>query len=94
MVGLVGIPSSSTATALMAGVLVSMKGVCVATAEDVVCGNVVVALAESVGGEMGVVSAMISFFFSVCLFVWLGTRTGVRSGDEGKGSGGISERGV
>lgn len=57
-----GTPSSSTGAALIAGVLVSIRGVCDTTAADVLCGNVLVrdtgeigteVVVDAVGGEMG-----------------------------------------
>lgn len=55
-------PSNSTGCALIAGTDVSIRGVCVATAGDVLCGKVVDRemgdTGVSVGGEMGVGSVM------------------------------------
>lgn len=55
-------PSSSTGCALIAGTEVSIRGVWVATAGDVLCGNVVVRvmgeMGVSLGGEMGVGSVI------------------------------------
>lgn len=62
-----GTPSSSTGVALIAGVFVSIKGVCEATAGLVLCGNVLVrdtgemgmeVVVELVGGQTGGGEAM------------------------------------
>jgi hypothetical protein len=69
--GLAGMPSSSTGASLIAGVAVSMRGVCVDTAGEVLCGKVLLremgemgpgleAVVEGiVGGDMGVGDAMV-----------------------------------
>jgi hypothetical protein len=69
--GLAGMPSSSTGAAFMAGVAMSMSGVWVATAGEVLCGNVPlrvtgemgplsVVVEEFMGGEMGVGAAIVA----------------------------------
>ena len=72
-----GTPSSSTGAALIAGVFVSIKGVCETTAGLVLCGNVLVrdtgeigmdVVVALVGGEIGGGEAMSVYASdSVCL---------------------------